>query len=71
MLGNLGDVGTASRLLDLGGLLVALLGLGLGDGVLAGSGTGLGLGGTLGEDGREVGADDTALRWLVRLFGGP
>jgi hypothetical protein len=62
LLGDLGRLGTAGGLgLGLGGLLVLLLGLGLGDGGLASGGADFGLGGTLGEDGGEVGADDTAL----------
>lgn len=53
-----GTDGLRSRLLL---LLVLLLGLGLGDGGLAGSGSDLGLGGTFGEDGSKVGADNTTL----------
>ena len=74
LLGDLGDVGADGLVGGLLGLLVALLGLGLGDSGLAGSGTDLGLGGTLGEDGSKVGADDAALllgmaEWRNGWFG--
>jgi hypothetical protein len=67
LLGHLwctGTDGLRSRLLL---LLVLLLGLGLGDGGLAGSGTDLGLGGTFGEDGGKVGADNTTLQVSASL----
>lgn len=61
LLGDLGSVDVTLGTRCLGGLLLLLLGLGLGDGGLAGSGTDLGLSGTLGHDGSKVGTDDTTL----------
>lgn len=64
LVGHLGALGAANGALGaraLGGLLLLLLGLGLGDRSLAGSGTDLGLSGALGHDGGKVGTDNTTL----------
>ena len=60
LLGDLRNVGS-SRLGSLGGLLLLLIALRLGDGGLTGSSSDFGLGGTLGEDRGEVSSDDSTL----------